>query len=151
MAVVRFNISLAGSDFYLYLLIPGPHRDEFCTLHLSYIRVYWCMFYLDSNIEYLKLTLNSTVDKHQASAEPWSIWEVNYFMGVMNISNSEKIWKAKVGSLSREFGVVDFITHLSGLILLVSISFLNTVGRKMLSRILQLVICENNDLCYWES
>lgn len=76
---------------------------------------------------------------------------MNYFMGVMNISNSEKIWKAKVGSLSREFGVVDFITHLSGLILLVSISFLNTVGRKMLSRILQLVICENNDLRYWES
>ena len=42
---------------------------------------------------------------------------------VMSMRNSEKIRKAKVRLLSREFGVVKCITHLSGLILLVSIYF----------------------------
>lgn len=58
---------------------------------------------------------------------------------VMNVSNSEKISIAKVGLSSREFGVVESIIHLSGRILLVPIYFffLNHIGRKMLSRLLQ--------------
>lgn len=69
---------------------------------------------------------------------------------VMNISNSENILIAKVGLSSREFGIVECVIHLSGLILLVPIYFfLNNIGRKMLSRLLQLIFCKNNDLHYW--
>lgn len=70
---------------------------------------------------------------------------------IMNISSSEKIWIAKVGLSSREFGAIECIIHLSGLILLVTIFFSNSIGRKMFSRLLQLVFYKNNDPHYWDS
>lgn len=68
----------------------------------------------------------------------------------MSISNSEKILIVKVGLPSREFTVVKCVLQWLGLILLVPIYyFFNHIGRKLLSRLMQLVFCKNNDLHYW--
>lgn len=74
------------------------------------------------------------------------------FYELSRLKAAQKRFRQKSKVVIQGVGVVGCITHLSGLILLVPIYFfLSNIERKMLSRLLQLLFCKNNDLHYWES
>ena len=74
------------------------------------------------------------------------------FYGLSRVKAAQKRFGQKSKAVFHGVGVVGCITHLSGLLLLVTIYFfLSNIERKILSRLLQLLFCKNNDLHYWES
>lgn len=76
--------------------------------------------------------------------------EKELFYGLSRVKAAQKDFNRKVRLLSRSWCWLKCITHLSGLILLVPIYFfLSNIERKILSRLLQLLFCKNNDLHYW--